>query len=148
METFTPVSSLLGGALIGLAASVLLLVHGRVAGVAGILGETLRGDGTRGESVFRAAFLGGLVAAGVALRLVVPGAFAAAGSASAASIGLVAIAGVLVGYGTRLGSGCTSGHGVCGISRLSKRSIAATMTFMAAGGVTVFIVRHIVGVGR
>lgn len=148
METFTPVSSLLGGALIGLAASVLLLVHGRVAGIAGILGETLRGDGTRGEGVFRAAFLGGLVAAGIALRLVYPGAFAAAGSASASSLGLVAIAGVLVGYGTRLGSGCTSGHGVCGISRLSKRSIAATLTFMAAGAVTVFIVRHVVGVGR
>ena len=148
METFTPISSLLGGALIGVAASILLLFHGRVAGIAGILGETLRGDGTRGESVFRAAFLVGLFAAGIALRLVYPAAFAAAGSASAASVVLVAIAGVLVGYGTRLGSGCTSGHGVCGISRLSKRSLAATLTFMAAGGVTVFIVRHVVGVGR
>ena len=148
MESFTPVASLFGGVLIGLAASILLLFHGRVAGIAGILGETLRGDGTRGEGVFRAAFLAGLVAAGIALRLLYPAAFAAAGSSSAASIGLVALAGLLVGYGTRLGSGCTSGHGVCGISRLSKRSIAATMTFMAAGGVTVFVIRHVIGVGR
>ena len=148
MESFTPIASLFGGVLIGLAASILLLFHGRVAGIAGILGETLRGDGTRGEGVFRAAFLVGLIAAGIALRLLYPAAFAGAGSSSAASIGLVAIAGLLVGYGTRLGSGCTSGHGVCGISRLSKRSIAATMTFMAAGGVTVFVIRHVIGVGR
>lgn len=148
MESFTPFSSLLGGALIGVAASILLLFHGRVAGIAGILGETLRGDGTRGEGVFRGAFLGGLVAAAVALRVVYPAAFAAGGSSSASSIGLVAIAGLLVGYGTRLGSGCTSGHGVCGISRLSKRSIAATLTFMAAGGLTVFVVRHVIGVDR
>ncbi len=148
METFTPVWSLVGGALIGLAASVLLLFHGRVAGIAGILGETLRGDGTRGESVFRAAFLVGLVAAGIAVRLVYPAALTTQGSSSVASIGLVAIAGLLVGYGTRLGSGCTSGHGVCGISRLSKRSIVATMTFMAAGGVTVFLVRHVLRVGQ
>jgi hypothetical protein len=101
VETFTPVSSLLGGALIGLAASVLLLFHGRVAGIAGILGETLRGDGTRGESVFRAAFLVGLVAAGLTLRLVYPAAFSAAGSSSVTRIALVAVAGLLVGYGTR-----------------------------------------------
>ena len=148
MESFTPISSLLGGALIGVAASILLLVHGRVAGIAGILGETLRGEGTRGDGAFRAAFLVGLVAAGIALRVVYPAAFAAAGSSSAASLGLVAIAGLLVGYGTRLGSGCTSGHGVCGISRMSKRSITATLTFMAAGGITVFVVRHVIGVGR
>ena len=148
METFTPISSLVGGSLIGLAASVLLLFHGRVAGIAGILGETLRGDGTRGEGVFRAAFLVGLAAAGLTLRVVYPAAFAAAGSSSAAGLALVAGAGVLVGYGTRLGSGCTSGHGVCGISRLSKRSIAATLTFMAAGGATVFVVRHVLGVAR
>ncbi len=148
METFTPVASLLGGALIGLAASVLLLFHGRVAGIAGILGETLRGDGTRGESVFRAAFLVGLGCAGLALRFVYPSAFAAAGSSSTTATVLVVAAGLLVGYGTRLGSGCTSGHGVCGISRLSKRSIVATLTFMAAGGVTVFVVRHLLGVTR
>jgi uncharacterized membrane protein YedE/YeeE len=148
VESFTPVSSLLGGALIGLAASVLLLFHGRVAGIAGILGETLRGDGTRGESVFRAAFLAGLVAAGLTLRLVYPTAFGADSSSSMTRISLVAIAGLLVGYGTRLGSGCTSGHGVCGISRMSKRSIVATLTFMAAGGATVFVVRHLAGVGQ
>jgi uncharacterized membrane protein YedE/YeeE len=148
VESFTPISSLLGGALIGLAASVLLLFHGRVAGIAGILGETLRGDGTRGESVFRTAFLVGLACAGLSVRLLYPGAFSALASTSASSFVLVAVAGVLVGYGTRLGSGCTSGHGVCGISRLSKRSIAATLTFMAAGGMTVFVVRHVIGVGR
>lgn len=148
MESFTPVSSLAGGALIGLAASILLLFHGRIAGIAGILGETLRGDGTRGEGVFRAAFLVGLVAAGLTQRVISPAAFAAAGSSSTAALALVAVAGVLVGYGTRLGSGCTSGHGVCGISRLSKRSIAATLTFMATGGVTVFVVRHVLGVAR
>jgi uncharacterized membrane protein YedE/YeeE len=147
VETFTPLSSLLGGALIGLAASVLLLVHGRVAGIAGILGETLRGEGTRGEGVFRGAFLLGLFAAGLGVRLLYPAAFAPAGLPSAPGIALVVAAGLLVGYGTRLGNGCTSGHGVCGLSRLSKRSLAATLTFMAAGGVAVFVVRHVLGGG-
>jgi uncharacterized membrane protein YedE/YeeE len=146
VETFTPFSSLAGGALIGVAASLLLLFHGRVAGISGILGETLRGEGARGEGAFRAAFLAGLVVAGVVLRIVDPAAFSAAGVSSPLGIVLVAVAGVLVGYGTRLGNGCTSGHGVCGVSRLSKRSIVATMTFMAAGGVTVFVVRHVLGV--
>lgn len=148
MESFTPVTSLVGGALIGLAASVLLLFHGRIAGIAGILGETLRGEGTRGEGVYRGAFLVGLLASGLVLRLVYPAAFVAAGSTSTVGLGLVAIAGVLVGYGTRLGNGCTSGHGVCGMSRLSKRSFAATLTFMAAGAVTVFVVRHLLAVGQ
>lgn len=146
METFTPFSSLAGGALIGLAASLLLLFHGRVAGISGILGETLRREGTRGEGAFRAAFLAGLVAAGVVLRIVYPAAFSAAGITSSLGLALVAVAGVLVGYGTRLGNGCTSGHGVCGLSRFSKRSLVATLTFMAAGGATVFVVRHVLGV--
>jgi uncharacterized membrane protein YedE/YeeE len=150
VETFTPYSALLGGALIGLAASLLLLVHGRIAGISGILGETLRGEGTRGEGAYRGAFLAGLIAAGIALRVVYPAAFASAplGGSTVVTIALVATSGVLVGYGTRLGGGCTSGHGVCGLSRLSKRSLVATMTFMATGAMTVFIVRHLLGVGR
>jgi uncharacterized membrane protein YedE/YeeE len=148
VETFTPFSSLAGGALIGLAASVLLLFHGRVAGISGIVGETLRGDGTRGEGAYRMAFLVGLAAAGVALRLASPGMFTTGGMPSGVGLALVVVAGLLVGYGTRLGNGCTSGHGVCGLSRLSKRSLVATMTFMAAGGVTVFVMRHVVGAGR
>ena len=150
METFTPFSGLAGGALIGLAASLLLLFHGRIAGISGILGETLRGEGTRGDGAYRGAFLAGLVAAGIGLRIVYPAAFASTlgGGAGAGTIGLVALAGVLVGYGTRLGNGCTSGHGVCGLSRFSKRSLVATMTFMATGGMTVFVIRHLLGVGR
>jgi uncharacterized membrane protein YedE/YeeE len=150
VTTFTPYSALLGGALIGVAASLLLLFHGRIAGISGILGETLRGEGTRGEGAYRGAFLAGLIAAGVALRVVYPAAFASgpSGGSSVVTIALVATSGVLVGYGTRLGNGCTSGHGVCGLSRLSKRSLVATLTFMATGAMTVFIVRHLLGVGR
>ncbi|MEA2753266.1 MAG: uncharacterized protein QOI41_7409, partial [Myxococcales bacterium] len=105
----------------------------------------------RGEGSFRAAFLLGLFAAGIALRIFYPGAFASSlGGAGGApvTVVLIAIAGVLVGYGTRLGNGCTSGHGVCGISRLSTRSMVATLTFMATGVMTVFVVRHLLGVGR
>jgi uncharacterized membrane protein YedE/YeeE len=148
VETFTPVSSLLGGVLIGIAASILLLFHGRVAGIAGIVGETLRGEGTRGEGVYRGAFLFGLLLSGLVLRFVYPSAFGAAGTTPAVGLVLVAVAGVLVGYGTRLGNGCTSGHGVCGMSRLSRRSAMATVTFMAAGAATVFVVRHVLGVGQ
>jgi uncharacterized membrane protein YedE/YeeE len=151
VESFTPLSSLAGGALIGLAASVLLLIHGRVAGISGVLGETLRGKGLRGEGAFRGAFLAGLFLAGLGLRLVYPAAFPAAPAGASASsqallFGITAAAGLFVGYGTRLGSGCTSGHGVCGLSRFSKRSLAATLTFMTAGAATVFVVRHVLGV--
>jgi uncharacterized membrane protein YedE/YeeE len=150
VETFTPYSALAGGALIGLAASLLLLFHGRIAGISGILGEALRGEGARESGSFRIAFLVGLGAAALALRLFHPAAFASEVSlgGGAVPIALVAGAGLLVGYGTRLGNGCTSGHGVCGVSRLSKRSIVATMTFMATGAMTTFVVRHLLGVGR
>ena len=140
MESFTPWSGLAGGALIGLAASILLLFHGRIAGIAGIVGETLRGKGTS-DGAFRIAFVGGMILAGLALRAVAPSAIGEAKG----SIVLVAIAGGLVGYGTRLGNGCTSGHGVCGLSRLSKRSLVATLTFMATAAVTVFVVGHFGG---
>ncbi len=138
MHDFTPLSALAGGALIGLAASILLVVHGRIAGIAGILGETLRGRGHRGDGAYRIAFLLGMGAAGVALRVAYPPAFVE----SPVKWPLVVAAGLLVGYGTRLGNGCTSGHGVCGLSRFSKRSLAATLTFMATAGVTVFVLHH------
>lgn len=134
-------AGLLGGALIGLAAALLLLANGRVAGISGILGNLLRP--APGDVLWRAMFLLGLIGTGaLALRLQ-PAAF----SAQERPLLLVAAAGLLVGFGTRLGSGCTSGHGVCGVSRLSPRSIAATMTFMATGAATVYVARHLLGGG-
>jgi uncharacterized membrane protein YedE/YeeE len=131
---------LLGGVMIGLSASLLLLTHGRVAGVAGLFGGLfLPGHDARS---FRIWFIAGLVAAGLALSWAYPAAFSLARSPSMAVVG---VAGLLVGYGTRLGGGCTSGHGICGRCRLSVRSVVATMTFMAAGMVTVFVVNHLGG---
>ncbi|HVK78561.1 MAG TPA: YeeE/YedE thiosulfate transporter family protein [Kofleriaceae bacterium] len=129
---------LAGGALIGLAASMLLLIHGRVAGVSGILGELLTAPG---ERTWRLAFILGLVAAGVVGAAVAP---AAIGASPASKAGVV-IAGLLVGFGTRTGGGCTSGHGVCGISRLSPRSLVATVVFIAAAMITVAVVRALGG---
>lgn len=138
MNDFTPVASLLGGALIGLSATMLLLTHGRVAGISGIFGGFFLPSG--GERGYRGWFLAGLVLAGLLLRLLRPQSFSTTAVGPIASIA----AGLLVGYGTRLANGCTSGHGVCGLSRLSMRSLAATVTFMATGAITVFIVRHVV----
>jgi uncharacterized membrane protein YedE/YeeE len=140
MSHFTPVSAAVGGLLIGLAASALLYFNGRVAGVSGVLGHALAPED--GERRWRLLFVAGLVAGGLILTLFNPGAFDAAAPAPLAAI---ALSGLLVGFGTRLGGGCTSGHGVCGIARLSARSIAATIVFMAAGGGTVFVVRHLLG---
>lgn len=139
MHNFTPLSALLGGLLIGLATSLMLLFAGKIAGISGIVGGFLRQD--REDSAWRGYFLGGLLLGGMALRLARPQAF---GSTSA-SLAAVVIAGLLVGYGTRLGNGCTSGHGICGNSRLSLRSIVATVTFMATGALTVFVVRRLFG---
>lgn len=141
MPEFTPVSALVGGALIGLAASLFLLAEGRVCGISGLFGGLLR----RSPEALRVRvpFLAGLLVGGVALRLVAPGVFDRVASPSLA---FVIPAGLLVGFGTQLGNGCTSGHGVCGLSRLSIRSLVATCTFMAAGFVTVFVVRHVLGV--
>jgi uncharacterized membrane protein YedE/YeeE len=133
---------LLGGALVGLSASLALVAHGRAVGISGLLGGLfLPGHDAR---PFRFWFLAGLVVAGVALRAAYPGAFATPSASWAA----VALAGLLVGYGTRLGSGCTSGHGICGICRLSVRSIVATGTFIATGMITVFVVMHWLGGGQ
>jgi uncharacterized protein len=143
MNDFTPISALIGGALIGLAASLLLLTHGKVAGISGLYGGLLR----RGTSdrAFRLSFLAGLLLAGAAVRLAFPAAFATTWSAA---LPVSLVAGLIVGFGTQLGNGCTSGHGVCGISRLSVRSLVATGTFMATGFVTVFVTRHLLGGGQ
>ena len=139
MESFTPVSALLGGALIGLAASTLLWLDGKVAGVSGIVGGLLR----REEAGWRLAFVAGLVAGGVLLRFALPSAFTIT---VAEPLPVLLAAGLLVGFGTQLGNGCTSGHGVCGVSRGSPRSLVATATFMATGILTVLLVRHVIGV--
>ena len=142
MTNFTPWSALGGGALIGISASILLLFNGRVAGISGILGGLVRPRAE--ETSWRALFIVGLLVGGVVLYLVRPASFGAA----PVSLPLAIVAGVLVGFGTRLGSGCTSGHGVCGLSRFSGRSLAATMTFMATGAMAAFVVQHLVGGSR
>lgn len=137
---FTPWSSLAGGILIGLAASLLVLANGRIAGISGLLGSLLQPGGEgRGE---KALYLLGLI-----LAPLLWGVFAAVPTIEFKSgvAGLIA-AGLLVGVGTRIGSGCTSGHGVCGISRLSPRSLVATVCFMASGFAAVFVIRHLLGV--
>jgi hypothetical protein len=142
MEHFTPISSLLGGMLIGLSSSSVLILQGRVVGISGICGSLLRP--APGEFAWRFSFVLGLLGVGLVGARFWPAAFSVA---AAPSLPLVIVAGLLVGFGTRLGNGCTSGHGVCGISRLSPRSIAATLTFMTAGGATVFVMRHMLGGG-
>ena len=136
--SFTPWTALAGGALIGLAASLFILFNGRIAGISGILGGLL--DWPAGDIAWRVAFLLGLIAAPVAWSLFAP---LPAVRIDADTATLVA-AGLLVGLGTRYGAGCTSGQGVCGLSRLSPRSLVATAAFMAAGFATVFIVRHLI----
>ncbi len=131
---------LLGGVLIGIAASLLLLFNGRIAGISGIAGGLLTAP--PGDRPWRLAFLGGLLVGGAALAVFLPSTI---GPPVVSGVGLTVAAGLLVGFGTRLANGCTSGHGVCGIGRGSVRSIAATVTFMVAGALTVFVVRHVVG---
>ncbi len=140
MHNFTPYSALIGGALIGLAAALMLLLSGRIAGVSGIVGSLLRP--AWGDWGWRLAFVAGLVVA----PLLVQWATDKPVSINIDSnLAVLVSAGLLVGFGTSLGSGCTSGHGVCGISRLSPRSILATVVFMAAGAATVYVMRHVVG---
>ena len=132
---FTPWTSLAGGMLIGLAAAMLVLLSGRIAGISGIVGGLIAAR--RGDLAWRFAFIGGLLVAPLALI------FYPINPRIDAGLGTLAVAGLLVGLGTRYGSGCTSGHGVCGLSRLSPRSLVATAAFMGAGIVTVFVTRHI-----
>ncbi len=134
---FTPFASLAGGVLIGAAAAMFLLLNGRIAGISGILGGLLRP--VPADIGWRAAFVAGLVFAPALYAL-----FARLPAPTIeAGYPLLLLAGALVGIGTRYGSGCTSGHGVCGLSRLSPRSLAATLAFMGAGFATVFAVRHV-----
>jgi uncharacterized membrane protein YedE/YeeE len=135
MTSSSIVHALIGGALIGIAAAIALVVHGRIAGISGILGRALDDDG-RG---FRVPFLLGLVGTGLAIVVVKPSAIGAPISSPAT----LAIAGVLVGIGTTLANGCTSGHGVCGVARLSKRSLVAVAVFMGTAMITVAIARHV-----
>jgi uncharacterized membrane protein YedE/YeeE len=134
---FTPWSSLAGGVLIGAAAAMLVLLNGRIAGVSGIIGGVLRPSG--GDMAWRFAFIAGLLMAPAVYRLLGP----LSSPTIEAGYPVLVLAGLLVGAGTRYGSGCTSGHGVCGLSRLSPRSLAATLTFMVAGVATVYAVRHL-----
>lgn len=140
MDNFTPFSALAGGSLIGLAAALLLLINGRIAGVSGILGGIV--GASVGEAAWRVAFLAGLLLSPVAYA-------ASAATLPRISInqpfGVLIIAGLLVGFGARLGSGCTSGHGVCGLARGSRRSLVATAVFMGAGILTVLVSRHVIG---
>ncbi len=139
-QHFTPWSALLGGALIGLAASMFVLLNGRIAGISGVVGGLFKP--VSGDVAWRLVFVLGL--------LVSPWVFRGFSNLPTlqidASMGMLSAAGLLVGVGTRYGSGCTSGHGVCGLSRLSPRSLVATLVFMGAGFVTVFALRHALGV--
>ena len=140
MESFTPISALIGGLLIGAAAAVLWFMNGRIAGISGIIGNL--GQAKADDRGWRIAFLAGLVVAPLVYALTIGG---IAPVGITASPVLLIAGGLLVGFGTRLGGGCTSGHGVCGVARLSMRSLAATATFMAGGIVTVFLLRHVAG---
>ena len=137
MENFTPVSGLIGGLLIGLAAALLLLLNGRISGISGIVGGLLVSKSS--DAGWRVVFVAGLLLGAFAYMLAAGGTIPVQ---MQASLPVLVVAGLLVGFGTRLGSGCTSGHGVCGIARLSKRSIAATATFFGVAILTVFLTHH------
>ena len=136
-NSFTPYAALIGGALIGLASVALVLSLGRIAGISGIVAGVLRP--VRGDIAWRVAFVAGVLAAPLAYALFAP----LPALRIAASPAVLVAAGLLVGFGTHMGSGCTSGHGVCGLSRASPRSLVATLAFMGAGFATVFVVRHV-----
>src|SRR5687767_9444827 len=140
MAQFTPVGALIGGALIGASASLLLWLNGRVAGISGIVAGLVRPQ--RGDLGWRVSFVAGLVVAGILLALAKPSLF---GAPAARPLVIIGAAGLLVGVGTGLANGCTSGHGVCGLSRLSKRSLVATLTFMTTGALAVLFARHVLG---
>lgn len=141
MHNFTPLSGFIGGALIGLAASALMLFTGRIAGISGIFGGLIAPAAH--DRNWRLAFIAGLIAAPLIAALATASPLPI--PAMPASLILIAIAGLLVGFGSRMGGGCTSGHGVCGIARLSARSMVATVIFMVAAIATVAIMRHVVG---
>ena len=136
MEDFTPVSGLVGGLLIGLAVTLMLLLNGRIAGISGVVGGLLAPKG--GDTGWRVAFVAGLLLGALAYILAMGGHVDVLASPPAILVG-----GLLVGFGTRLGSGCTSGHGLCGMARLSRRSIVATAVFFGVAMLTVFLTRHV-----
>ncbi|AUG54812.1 YeeE/YedE family protein [Thalassospira marina] len=140
MENFTPFTSLAGGALIGLSAGLYIVLNGRIAGISGVIGGLI--NGTAKQKAERLAFIAGLVIGPVILALV-------SGYRPPitvdANLPVLVLAGLLVGYGTNLGSGCTSGHGICGLARFSPRSLAATLAFMGTGLLTTFVMRHLIG---
>ena len=138
---FTPGLSLVGGILLGLASAAFILVNGRILGISGILGGLL--SPRVGDIGWRIAFLLGMAASPWVASLIFPEGLMEAPRIEA-GYAAIAIAGLLVGFGTRYGSGCTSGHGVCGLSRLSPRSLASTLTFMGLGFATVYVVRHLI----
>lgn len=140
MESFTPWSSLFGGTLIGLAATALFIGNGRTAGTSGIFGGLFYGPSR--ENLWRWFFLAGMAGGGAVLAVAMPNAFPAA---LPRSIPWLIVAGLLVGFGTRLGEGCTSGHGICGNARFSVRSLVATVTFMATGALAVLAANHLLG---
>jgi len=142
MHDFTPIPALAGGALIGLASVWLLAANGRIAGVSGMLHGMFTLREPHGVLQWRAWFIAGLLLGGAAWQLLGGAAPLRAGF----PLGWVAVAGLLVGFGTRMGGGCTSGHGVCGLGRLSLRSLAAVLTFMATGAAATYVMRHVLGV--
>jgi uncharacterized membrane protein YedE/YeeE len=139
VENFTPISGLVGGLLIGLAAALLLLLNGRISGISGIVGGLLAPKSS--DAGWRVVFVVGLLLGAFIYMLATGGAIPVT---MQASVPVLVAAGLLVGFGTRLGSGCTSGHGVCGIARLSKRSIVATSVFFGVAMLTVFLTRHVI----
>ncbi|HEY6460717.1 MAG TPA: YeeE/YedE thiosulfate transporter family protein [Polyangiaceae bacterium] len=141
MSHFTPGAALAGGLLLGIAASLLFVVDGRILGISGIVGEIPARAGDRG---WRLVFLAGLAVGALVLRVVAPSTLAGAGEQT---VGVALAAGVLVGVGTRMSNGCTSGHGLCGLARFSRRSLVATGVFMATAAITVFVVRHVLHAG-
>jgi len=140
MANFTPISAAIGGALIGLAAVMLMRLNGRIAGITGIFAGLIEAQST--DLSWRATFIVGLVAAPLSAALI---GYTVPIPQMPPSLAMIAVAGLLVGFGTRLSNGCTSGHGVCGIARLSPRSIIATGIFMAAAMIVVAVTRHVVG---
>ena len=138
---FTPWASLTGGVLLGVASAMFILLNGRILGISGILGGLL--PPKLGDSVWRIAFLLGMFSAPLVFTALAPAGFASAPRIDATELTVIA-AGLLVGIGTRYASGCTSGHGVCGLSRMSPRSLVATLSFMGAGFIAVYLIRHII----
>ena len=140
MVNFTPISAAIGGALIGLSAVLLMLLNGRIAGITGIAGGLIDPIGT--DRVWRATFIAGLIAAPLSAMLI---GYTVPVPQMPTSMVTIAVAGLLVGFGTRMSNGCTSGHGICGMARLSTRSITATAVFMGAAIIVVALTRHVVG---